>query len=337
MKLTPIFVLLACVAAYWYYDKGDNGHHVYTTAEEVAEGLDLTGRVAIVTGANSGIGWETSRILAWKGAKVVVAARSLEKAQKAADSIRAYYPGQSLDLIPLAVDLESLVSVEKFADSFLELNIPLHMLILNAGVMAIPERTTTKFGVETQMGVNHVAHFYLAKLLDKKLEESAPSRVVSVSSFAEVASSPKCLENPNLECDEYNPWTAYGNSKLANVLFAKEFQKRNNGKVVAVSVHPGCIATNLQRHMEGISLNSLNVLSLVFKNPTQGAATTIYAATSPEIFTKNLGGSFLANAHASRTTSPFWVEWDEEGVHSKRFWEATEALLARSLEVEKRG
>jgi len=152
------------------YNIGENGYGSATTSEEVTEGLDLHGRVFIVTGANAGIGFETARVLALRGGKVILHARTMEKAEEAIKKARALHPGVELDLVGLEMDLGSFVSIRNFVHSFLKFNLPLHVLILNAATI-VPLRQETVDGFELQMGVNHIGHFYLTKLLLGKLEK----------------------------------------------------------------------------------------------------------------------------------------------------------------------
>eukprot|EP01126_Amoeba_proteus_P062755 TRINITY_DN8581_c0_g1_i3.p1 TRINITY_DN8581_c0_g1~~TRINITY_DN8581_c0_g1_i3.p1 ORF type:complete len:264 (+),score=25.19 TRINITY_DN8581_c0_g1_i3:268-1059(+) len=258
----------------------------------------------------------------------------MTRAIKAVDSIRTAHPGIALDLVPLDIELASLQSIRDFVGKFHSLKVPLHLLILNAGVMAIPERATTRDGFETQMGVNHIGHFYLAKLLLSHLLSSQPSRVVSVTSNAHFLANTTFISDPNLET-EYDPWTAYGNSKFANILFAKYFNRLYEYEgVTAVSVHPGGIFTGLQVHMSPTEWRSILfqiVAPFLFKSPTQGAATSVYTAISPSIVENKLGGRYFEDCHVSRTHFPNMVEDDDNGKHAKLLWHQTEKLLKSRL------
>jgi NAD(P)-dependent dehydrogenase (short-subunit alcohol dehydrogenase family) len=234
--------------------KGSNGFGWVTTAEEVSEGVDMTGKVALVTGANSekGLGFENARVFALRGAHVVVSARSKAKAEEAIQQIKALLPsGREYKMSPLACDLGSLKSVDKAVQDFRAMKLKLHYLIANAGIMALPTRTASVDGYEMQVAVNHLGHFHLITQLTDILLASAPARVVLVSSLAhEDATSPRAfLESDNLEMP-YDPWGTYGDSKLSNVIFAKELNERYSSKgVTAFSLHPGIIDTNLGRSM----------------------------------------------------------------------------------------
>eukprot|EP00854_Cymbomonas_tetramitiformis_P010138 gene10138-11995_t len=240
----------------------------YTSPEPftVADIPDMTGKVCIVTGANTGIGKETARELARNNAHVIVAARSVSKGKSAVEEIVQSLAGD-LDSYPkvqfLQLDLGSLSSVDDFAAAFLALNLPLHLLVLNAGIMKSPgasfvgqemtygfEMTTD--GFETHMGVNHIGHFHLTSLLKEVLIASAPARIVSVSSAAEAAAYDEGMRFDlwTQRGDDYEDGKAYGQSKLANVLFARELAARLAGTgVTAYSCHPGVIKTELARYM----------------------------------------------------------------------------------------
>ena len=245
---------------------------------------NLTGQVAIVTGSNTGIGYYTALELARHGATVVVAARSATKGEAAVAKIQqdlstaataatvaittTTTTTENVRFLPL--DLSSLESVRSFARQFLELGLPLHKLILNAGIMKSPGQMfigkemsygydVTKDGFESHVGVNHIGHYYLTQLLREVLVQSAPSRVVSVSSMAEEGAYPeegirfdtwKAASDSNSIPDGYEDGIAYGQSKLANILFAQELAEQLNGtSVTAYSCHPGIIMTELSRYM----------------------------------------------------------------------------------------
>ncbi|HEY5147934.1 MAG TPA: oxidoreductase, partial [Polyangiaceae bacterium] len=214
------------------------------TADQIP---DLSGKTFVVTGANSGIGLEAVRALAAKRAAVVLACRNLEKGQAAIDAVRKASPAAALTLERL--DLGDLGSVRAFAGKFAKEHARLDVLINNAGIMAIP-RHTTRDGFETQTGTNHLGHFALTGLLLGRLAESAPSRIVTVSSMAHTMGKFGALDAADLRLEDgYSKWGAYGRSKLANLLFAYELERRLEGRfpgVISVACHPGYAATNLQ-------------------------------------------------------------------------------------------
>ncbi|KAG8460793.1 hypothetical protein KFE25_010848 [Diacronema lutheri] len=318
---------------------------------------DLSGKVAIVTGANTGIGLETARELARNGAEVIVAARSASKGNAAVEAIRASLSGArakppKLRFLPL--DLGSLASVGAFARDFHRLNLPLHMLVLNAGVMKSPgkdfvgraftygfERTSD--GLEAHIGTNHVGHFYLTQLLLQKLKASAPARVISVSSAAESQAYAAGIRFDlwGERGAEYEDGRAYGQSKLANVLFARELAHRLEGtRVTAYSCHPGIIKTELGRHMneqmqaEAAAAGSVATAVTAFfswlfeaalLSAADGALTQLYLSTSPELPFN--GGYYIPIANVAEPKHP-----QARNLTLQRLlWEQSEATVAAKL------
>jgi NAD(P)-dependent dehydrogenase (short-subunit alcohol dehydrogenase family) len=239
---------------------------------------DLTGKTAIVTGANSGIGYETARALAQKGATVVMACRNLQKANPAAGQIRQTNPSGTVEVMEL--NLGDLESVRQVAAEFRDRYNRLDLLINNAGIMHPPYGKTAQ-GFETQFGVNHLGHYALTGLLLDLLIQTPQSRVVTVSSMGHRFGRID-FEDLNWEKKEYKPNPAYGQSKLANLLFTYELQRKLTaaGKdTLAVAVHPGWTATNLQVHS-----SVLRFFNRFFaQEPPMGALPTLYAATEPEV------------------------------------------------------
>ena len=262
---------------------------------------DQSGRVAVVTGANGGLGLEVSRELARKGALVVMAARDQDKAGEARASILAEIPDASLELQPL--DLASLASVRESAGRILGANLDIDMLVNNAGVMGIPERRTED-GFEMQLAVNHLGHFALTALLLPALLRSPAARVVSVTSTGRHNGRVVDPENPHLE-GRYDPWRAYGQSKLANVHFALELDRRFRAADVAarsIVVHPGFTNTDLQARSVretggGRSQRFFRGAVIRFgMTPARGALALLRAATDP-------------NAVGGALYTPRWVNW----------------------------
>jgi NAD(P)-dependent dehydrogenase (short-subunit alcohol dehydrogenase family) len=248
---------------------------------------DLSGRTVVVTGANSGIGFEAALALAGKGARVVLACRDAGRAEAAVRAIREVHPGAALDALPL--DLASLASVRAFADAFRKSHAALHVLCNNAGVMALPPRQTAD-GFEMQFGTNHLGHFALTGLLLEPLLATPGARVVTVSSAVHYVGR---LRFDDLHGERrYSRWGAYAQSKLANLLFAYELQRRlerGGASVASVGCHPGYASTNLQLagpRMEGSSwMERLSVLSnrLFAQSAAMGALPTLYAAAAEGI------------------------------------------------------
>jgi NAD(P)-dependent dehydrogenase (short-subunit alcohol dehydrogenase family) len=292
----------------------------HSSAEDVSEGIDLSGKTAIVTGCNTGIGWETARVLALRGAHVVMACRNQETASAARERIIASgIDGDRLELGDL--DLASLASVRSFAKSFCDSGRPLHILVNNAGVM-IPMRRTTADGFEHHFGINHLGHFLLSNLLRGPLRAAAGARVVCVSSSAmQFASLTKNFEDLNWEENKWSGVKAYGNSKLMNDMFAMELTRRFQGDgIVANALHPGIIVnTELARDQPWYMLLIGVFVLPVSKKIPQGAATSVMVATRPEY--EDRGGLYFADC----------VEWkhmplarDPEAC--SELWKRSEAL-----------
>jgi NAD(P)-dependent dehydrogenase (short-subunit alcohol dehydrogenase family) len=254
---------------------------------------DLSGRTLVVTGGNSGLGLETTRALARRGADVVIACRDLGRAGEALASIRAGQPGARVEAMEL--DLASLASVRKFAERLLAQRERVDVLVNNAGVMAIPYRRTAD-GFEMQLGTNHLGHFALGGLLIERLLAAPAGRVVNVSSTAHRIGR---MRFDDLHWERgYRKWPAYGQSKLANLLFTYELQRRlaaHGARAVAVACHPGYAATNLQLagpRMAGSRLGERGMAlanRLFSQSAEMGALPTLYAATSPDV----AGGDYI--------------------------------------------
>jgi NAD(P)-dependent dehydrogenase (short-subunit alcohol dehydrogenase family) len=262
---------------------------------------DQSGRVAVVTGANGGLGLEVARELARKGGHVVMAARDQTKAEAARASIRDQVPGGSLALQPL--DLASQRSVREAAAQILADHPRIDILANNAGVMAVPERRTED-GFELQLAVNHLGHFALTAQLTSALLQSDDARVVSVTSTGRHAGRSLDPDNPHL-CGRYDPWQAYGQSKLANLHFALELDRRFREAGVparSIVVHPGFTNTDLQARSVresggGRSQRFFRAAVQRFgMTPAQGALPLLRAATDP----RAVGGALY---------TPRWVNW----------------------------
>ena len=244
-----------------------------STAEDVTAGMDLSGKTALVTGCNSGLGLETMRVLAMRGAHVIGAARTLEKAENACAGIEG-------KTTPLAVELTDLPGIVAAADQVAAMDVPLDMLILNAGIMQLPELQLTN-GVERQFAVNHVGHFLLTIRLLDQVKAAEAGRVVVVSSGAH-RWAPDGIRFDNLDgSKDYDPREAYGVSKTANGLFSRELARRlANTNATSNSLHPGVIPTNLSRHLPQRNYDMSNPM---FKTIPEGSATQCYVATSADL------------------------------------------------------
>lgn len=281
-----------------------SGFHAKSTAAKVLEHIDLTGKVAVVTGGYSGLGLETVRALANNGAKVIVPVRSEAKAKDALAELRG-------DITMAAMDLADIASVRSFAASLSDTLPQLDLLINNAGIMATPQ-TRVGPGWESQFGVCHMGHFALTKGLFALLEKTPGARVVSLSSTGHKISDIK-WDDTNFNKTDYDKWQAYGQAKTANALFANALSRRlkpTGGH--AFSVHPGGIFTPLQRHLpkeEMIALGWLGadgepseLAKAGFKTPEQGASTTVWAATSPKLIGQ--AGVYCEDADIATVTDP---------------------------------
>ncbi len=285
------------------------------TAEDVTRGVNLSGRLAVVTGVNSGIGLETARVLALRGARVLGLARTLESATAAC----ARLSGQ---VEPLACELTDPESIRRCAGEILDRQTSgIHLLILNAGIMALPRLEQVR-GIEKQFATNHLGHFLLTHLLQPALGHQQPARVVVVSSAAHRQAPGNGIDFDNLSGDKgYSSFRAYGQSKLANVLFANELARRLPAGSSANSLHPGVIRTNLGRNMQGPLPLLMGLFFFPFmKTPEQGAATTCYVATSPAL--TGVTGRYFADC---RETSPSGTALDQ--ALARRLWTTSEALL----------
>jgi NAD(P)-dependent dehydrogenase (short-subunit alcohol dehydrogenase family) len=250
-----------------------------STAADVVAGVDLTGRRAIVTGGASGIGIETARALAGAGAEVTIAVRNVGDGARVADDLIAATGNKGIQVGYL--DLADRASVAAFVAGW---DGPLHILVNNAGVMAAPLARTPE-GWEMQFATNHLGHFALATGLHPFLAEAQGARVVAVSSSAHLR-SPVVFEDIHFQNREYEPWSAYGQSKTANALFAVEGSRRWADDGITINaLHPGGIKTNLQRHVSEEDLERARRAAggggAVWRTPEQGAATSVLLAASP--------------------------------------------------------
>ncbi|MDA3918041.1 MAG: SDR family NAD(P)-dependent oxidoreductase [Deltaproteobacteria bacterium] len=246
---------------------------------------DQTGKTAIITGSNSGIGLETAKVLAGKNATIIMAVRNLDKGQAALDTIKGQYPTSKV--IAIKLNLAALSSVKAFVDKFKETHSRLDLLINNAGVMVPPYQKTAD-GFELQMGTNHLGPFALTGMLMDLIKQTPCSRIVNVSSIAHKGGSID-FDDLHWEKRKYKKWSAYGDSKIANLYFTYALQKRlnnENSNVIVTAAHPGWTATDLQRHSGLFSrLNPLFAQTI-----PMGALPTLYAATAPDVRGKDFFG-----------------------------------------------
>jgi len=294
--------------------KGPSGFGYGSTAEDVTAGLDLSGRTVLLTGCNSGIGKETLRVLAMRGAHVIAAARTLGKARAACDSVGG-------KTTPVACELSDPASVRACAAEVIALGKPLDAIICNAGIMALP-KLEQKHGYELQFFTNHIGHFILVTSLLDSLADKG--RVVIVSSDAHNGAPSEGIQFDNLSGERgYRPWASYGQSKLANLLFAKQLAKRlaGTGKT-ANSLHPGVIHTNLTRSMNPIAKRALAIAGpLVLKSAAEGAATQCYLAVHPSV--EGVSGEYFADSNVSKSSSK-----GRDDALAEKLWKVSEKIAA---------
>ncbi len=316
----------------------ESGFSAQSTAAEVAANINLSGKVAVVTGGASGLGEETARVLAARGAEVVIAARDLAKADAAIARIRESLPAAHVGAVQL--ELADLRSVRSAAATLLECYPKIHLLINNAGIMACPLARTAE-GCELQFGTNHIGHFLLTCLLVPALRAAAPARVVNLSSAGHKY-APVDFDDPHFQHRDYDKWIAYGQSKTANALFSVALNRRLAAfGITANAVHPGAIVTNLGRHMTEqdyaeFGENSANA-GLVFKEVAQGAATSVWAATAPELAGR--GGLYLEDCHigepaTENTLTAGYLPYALDERAAEKLWVLSEAIVGQQFEFK---
>jgi NAD(P)-dependent dehydrogenase (short-subunit alcohol dehydrogenase family) len=316
----------------------------HSTTDEVLAGVDLRGKRVLVTGVSAGLGVETARALAARGAHVIGAARDLGKAESAMEPAwESAKNGGGVELV--ALDLASLASVRDCADRLVAAGKPLDLVINNAGVMACPFSHTAD-GFEMQFGTNHLGHFVLTNRIASLLREG--SRVVALASmghrYADVD-----LDDPNFARTPYDPWVAYGRSKTANILFAVGFDRRHRERGVrATAVHPGGIKTELGRHLTDDDFDSLlqrlNAdLAAKGKPPfwlktiPQGAATTVWAGAVAGA--DDVGGRYCENCRVTTRVTDEDIDMVDGGVRpyavdparAEALWAKSEAMVGESF------
>jgi NAD(P)-dependent dehydrogenase (short-subunit alcohol dehydrogenase family) len=287
------------------------------------------GKTVLITGANSGIGFQAAVELARHGAHVLLGCRNATKAQAALQRLQSEVPNASAEIVEL--DMASLASIRAFAAAFAARHIPLDILINNAGIMALPKRELTADGFERQFGTNHLGHFALTGLLMPQLLAAPAPRVITVASLAHRNGK---IDFSNLQSErKYKPWDAYGESKLANILFANELAKRATAagsKLISVPVHPGVSRTSIVTNGPGFSDLKSKILFTFAKFLTspdsEGALPTLYAATAPGI----QGGQYIGpNGFMEFKGSPTVVQPRANALDqdvAARLWTASEQL-----------
>lgn len=304
-----------------------------TTKWTASQMLPQTGKTMLVTGANSGIGYQAALELARHGAHVLLGVRNLSKGQDALQRLLREAPGASAEVVEL--DVASLRSVRSFAESYLRREQTLDVLINNAGVMALPTRELTEDGFERQFATNHLGHFALTGLLMPALSRAGAPRVVTVSSLAHRNGK---MDSANLQSEhDYKPWDAYNNSKLANLLFANELDRRARAaglSLLSVAVHPGISKTSIFANGPGagdFKAKIVNLLApILMQDDVMGALPTEFAATDPSI----RGGQYIGpDGLAEFKGFPKLVQPRPQALDqtaAKTLWELSEKLTGVS-------
>ncbi len=315
-----------------------------STAEDVLGDMDLSGKRVLITGGASGLGQETARVMAARGASIIIAARDMDKGAAATDAIVADTPTADVEVMQL--DLADLDSIRAFATLFVRDYEVLDLLINNAGVMACPKAETVN-GFEMQFGTNHLGHFLLTSRLMPALKASANEgrepRVVTLSSRGHHI-APVDLEDPNYAEQPYEKWQAYGRSKTANALFALELNRRYSDiGLQSYSVHPGGIVTNLGRHLDEADIERLRATLDTeakskkpggFKTIPQGAATTCYAATADltghgGAYLEDCGVAYVNEDEADTTGGA--KPWIRDTDAAEALWALSETLVGEGF------
>ncbi|MFM0302455.1 oxidoreductase [Paraburkholderia sediminicola] len=313
-----------------------SGFSSRSTAADVIAGVDLRGKVAIVTGGYSGIGLETTRVLAEAGATVIVPARTPDKAYEALHDI----PRTEVAIL----DLLDPASIDAFADTFLSSGRPLHLLINNAGIMAVPFTRDTR-GYEAQFAANHLGHFQLTARLWPALKRSGSARVVTLSSGAHRYAAFD-FDDPHFERRPYDKWISYGQSKTAGVLFTIALDRRGSPHGIrAFAVHPGRIETALQRSITMEELQAMGFRNAagqipedqrsLYKTVGQGAATTVWCATNPAL--EHMGGVYCEDVDIAEAVPADHkplngvLPWAVDVDAAERLWALSEKLSGARL------
>ncbi|KAJ4785100.1 NAD(P)-binding Rossmann-fold superfamily protein [Rhynchospora pubera] len=315
----------------WPFSRKDNSRFTwFSTAEEVTAGIDASGLTAIVTGASSGIGTETTRVLALRGAHVVMGVRNVSVGATVKSEILKEIPDAQIDVLEL--DLASLASVRKFASEFKAMKLPLNILINNAGVMATPF-LLSQDGIELQFATNHLGHFLLTDLLLETMKNTShecntEGRIVIVSSEGyKFTYREGILFDKINDQSVYNTISAYGQSKLSNILHANELSRRfkeEGVEITANSLHPGSIITNLLRYHSFLDLLHRTIGKLVLKNVQQGAATTCYVALHPKA--RGVSGRYFCDSNLYEPTAKA-----KDSDLAKKLWDFSMNLISSHL------
>ncbi|KAF9679907.1 hypothetical protein SADUNF_Sadunf06G0064300 [Salix dunnii] len=312
---------------------GPSGFGSASTAEQVTQGMDASNLTVLITGGASGIGLETTRVLALHKAHVIIAARNMDAANEAKQLILKEDENARVDALKL--DLSSAKSIREFADNFNALDLPLNILINNAGIMFCPYQLSED-GIEMQFATNHLGHFLLTNLLLDKMKDTARTtgvegRIVNLSSVAHIHTYKDGIQFDNInDKNRYSDKRAYGQSKLANILHVKELSRRfqvntevaeEGVNITANAVHPGLIMTNLFKH-SAVLMRILKFFSFfLWKNVPQGAATTCYVALHPSL--KGVSGNYYVDCNDVKPSA-----FARDEALARKLWDFSSKLVS---------
>jgi NAD(P)-dependent dehydrogenase (short-subunit alcohol dehydrogenase family) len=290
-----------------------------TTADEVVGGIDLSGKTVLITGCNSGLGYESMRVMAAQGAHVIGTARNMEKAKAACDSVQ----GQTTPMVCELTDFENVVAC---SDQVKAMDKPIDILMCNAGIMALPKLEQVN-GIEKQFVVNHLGHYILTRRLSPQVEAASEGCIVFVSSIGYKNAPKEGIQFDNLSGEiAYSPFTAYGQTKLANALFSRELARRYSGtNVSSNSIHPGLVATNLGRYIMSKPRDPNEPLREGFKTAVQGAATQVYVAADPRL--SGISGYYFEDCNPVEPDGPHM----HDDALALKLWDVSEELTADYL------
>ena len=299
---------------------GPHGFGYASTAEDVTHGLSLAGKTFLVTGCNSGLGFESMRVLLLRGAQVIATARTLAKAQASTAKLDGMHQSAA---IPLACDLSAPRTIRACIAAVNAHNLKIDGIICNAGIMALPKLELANV-YEQQFFTNHIGHFILVTGLTEQLSETG--RVVVVSSIAHMRAAKGGIEFDNLDGTKgYNPWRHYAQAKFANILFVKELARRFSGtNRTANAVHPGVVRTNLDRNNLGGRILYRLAGPILVKNVAQGAATQMFVATHPAVAAES--GNYFADCMITRSRPD-----TNDPAIAKKLWEISEHIVQSGI------
>ena len=299
-------------------------------AFKVTDLPDLTGRVFVITGGTAGLGLASAKALASRNATVIICARNEERGQTAVAEVTAENPQAAANVSFGAMDNGDLKSVKAFAEWFLSKGIPLHGLLLNAGIAAVPHKEID--GLESQFYVNHLSHFYLCQLLLEKVKQSAPSRIVFVSSGAHESIKEASPDWSAVSSRKYSgkgdAFNQYGYTKLANVQTATRLQELLEGSQVYVnSLHPGVVATEIFKKMfsGAFGIAMAKAFGIFMKSPETGALTQLYLVAHPEVETLQHRGAYFVPTAEKKVPAPAALNAESR----KQLWDVSESLIRK--------